>query len=158
MDEKDKKIAELMAQIEELKKAKGAADEGAMMADMKKQLEESQAKCAEYEAASKKAAEEKALAEKTAKFELLLSEKKVVPAQKEAFMSGDVMKFSELAQPIKLDESGHGNSDTGTGAAGKEKTKSEQTLELANALVAKGGITLSDAILKVRKDNPKLVE
>lgn len=158
MDEKDKKIAELEAKIAELEKAAGVKDESQAMADMKKQLEESQAKCAEYEASAKKAAEEKALAEKASKFDVLLAEKKVVPAQKEAYMSGDMVKFSELAQPIKLAESGHGNSDTGTGDAGKEKTKQEQTIELARALVAKGGITLSDAILKVRKDNPKLAE
>lgn len=122
MDEKDKKIAELEAKIKELM-GKMDAD-GASMGEMKKKLEE-------YQAGEKKAAEEKMLAEKKGKFDKMLSEAKVCEAQREAFMKDDFAKFTELAQPVKLSETGHGGQGASGGAVSGEKDIQDQVLELA---------------------------
>ncbi len=120
--------------------------------DQEAQMGEMQKKLAEYEAAAKKAEEEKALSEKKEKFRLLLSEKKAVPAQEEAFLAGDMVKFAELAKPLKLNEDGHGTDTTNTG----EKSPEEQIMELAEKLVKEKSMTLGEAIRQVRAEKPDL--
>jgi phage I-like protein len=94
----------------------------------------------------------KAATEKEAAFAKLLSEGKAVPAQKEAFMSGDMVKFSELAQPVKLQEQGHGRTDTGTVEASDSKSKTpaqDKVLKLARQKAKEEELSLSDAISAV---------
>lgn len=59
--------------------------------------------------------EEKAMSEKKTQFAKLLSEKKAIPAQEEAFLKGDMVKFTELAKPLNLEEKGN------EGGGGKEE-------------------------------------
>lgn len=151
-------IEELKKQIESLKAGKTAApapEDEAEMAAVKKQLADSQAKCAEYEAVAKKTAEEKALADKKAKFDLMLSEGKACEAQREPYMANDFVKFTESAQPVKLDSRG---SSTGSNTDGKGKDAQDQIIELAQKMVTEKKISLSEAMKQVQRENPKLAE
>jgi phage I-like protein len=145
------KIAELEKTITEMKSGAGDAEAA------KKELADAKAKLGEYEAAEKKAAEEKAasetkaaeekkLAEKTAAFDKMLAEGKACEAQREAFIAGDVMKFSELAQPIKLGASGNGG---GAGEGGTGKTAQDEVLEKAQAVSKEKKMNLSESIASV---------
>lgn len=104
MDEKDKMIEALKAQVADLMKQKEGYD--AEMGAMK-------AKLGEYEVAAKKSDEDKVAAEaklaemkKTEEFNTLLSEGKACEAQRTHFMSGDAMAYAKAAQPVKLSEVG----------------------------------------------------
>lgn len=167
MDEKDKIIADLQAQIAALKQQMDAGKaDMECMGEMKKKLadyEAADAKAKEDALAKQKADEEAAaaaavatkLAEKEASFVKLLSEGKAIAAQKEAFMADDMPKFIELAQPLNLSEKGHGNDSTAPVAG--EGTAGEQLLKLAEKLVASQKIGMTEAIGKVRAENPELV-
>jgi phage I-like protein len=156
MDEKDKKIAELEATIAELKKqieAKGSSS------DNSAELEEMKKKVQDYEEKEKKAAEDKKLSEKKDSFNKLLSEGKAVEAQREAFMSGDAVKFAELAQPVNL----NGKGSTENPPPGSEvKTREDaekQILKLAEEKVKdKKAGNLSDGIKMVLSENKDLRE
>jgi len=118
-----KKIAELEAKI-------SGGDSAAKMADMQKKLED-------YAAKDKAAMEEKKLSEKKAKFDKLLSEGKTVEAQRDAFMSDDMVKFTELASNVNLSEKGN----AGKGVEETIKLKEgedvqDKVIELANKAVA----------------------
>ncbi len=90
-----------------------------------------------------------------AKFNVLLSEGKVVPAQKEAFISGDVEKMFELAQDVNLSTKGHGQTPS---APSKESEKefSDRIHKLSVELSKKDGITYLDAQRKVLKDESNM--
>lgn len=150
MDPKDQKIAELEKMVADLKAKLEGKDMSAEMGDMKKQLEE-------YKAKELAAVEEKKCAEQKAAFDKLLSEGKVVEAQRTPYMDGDVVKFTELAQPLKLSEKGHGGTGT-TGGADDTTDAQDEILKLAQAKVATDKITLSEAIRASLKENPKLAE
>lgn len=146
MDQKDQKIAELEKLVADLK-AKLEGD-GAIMADLQK-------KCGDYEAEKKVAAEAKVLAEKESKFALLLSEKKAIPAQKEAYLAGDMTKFMELAKPLHLSEDGHG----GAGPEGDDKNKDAQTkiAELAETKMKENkNLSYVEAVQIVLSEKPDL--
>lgn len=112
MDPKDKQIADLQAKCSELQ---GKLDEF-----MKKQDPAAPPPGSEVElAAAKKGmqdaqdqvkalSEKIALSEKTSTFDKMLTEGKVVEAQREHFMKGDFAKFSESAQPVSLKTKGSG--------------------------------------------------
>jgi hypothetical protein len=115
IDPKDEKIAALEKQIADLKGAKpdDKAPAPVVAADGADDVKAMKEKLAEYEAKEKSAAadklvadKEKVLADKKEAFELMLKEGKVVAAQKESYLSGDMVKFTELAMPIKLTEKG----------------------------------------------------
>lgn len=149
MDEKDKKIAELEAKLKELM-GKMDAD-GAAMGEMKKKLEE-------YQAGEKKAAEEKMLAEKKSKFDKMLSEAKVVEAQRDAFMKDDFAKFTELTQPVKLSETGHGG-DAGGKKKDGEKDVQDQVIELADKKRKENSaLSIGDSMRMVLSENPELAK
>jgi len=71
-----------------------------------------------------KAAAEAAAAAKSAQFEEMVRAGKACPAQKEAFLAGDVVKFAELAQPINLSEGGN----NGAPAPKSELTAEEKAI------------------------------
>jgi len=153
MDEKDKEIAALKAQMEEMKKAHEAKD--MEMSELKKKIEEKE--LAEKTAAEKAAADaaaaekEKALAEKKGKFDVMLSEGKCVEAQREAFMTGDFEAFTKNARVLNLSEKGHGGENKpGSGSA------SEQLLKLAEERAEKDNIGLAEAVSVVKAENPEL--
>lgn len=104
--ELEKKVQELEVQLSEGKTKLSTLE--TENADLKKQV-------VEFQERDKKAADERKLAEKKSKFDTMLSEKKVVEAQREPFMSGDMEKFTELAQPLNVAAKGHGEGNGGNG-------------------------------------------
>lgn len=128
MDEKDKMIEQLKAQLADaLAKLEAAnKDKEKAMGDYKQMAEKQQ------------------LAEKTAKFDKMLSEGKTVEAQREAFIKGDLEKFTELSQKLNLSEKGNG------GQGGKDDPTvdtEDKVLKLAHkALDEKKSKTLGEAI------------
>lgn len=141
------KIADLEKKIAEM--GKGETE----MSDMKKKL-------SEYEASAKKSEEDKKLAEKKSDFDKRLSEGKVCEAQREPFMSGDLVKFSDLQQTVKLDSKGNaGSGDDGKGAdhSKSETPAQDEVMALAEAAMASDKkIKLSDAIQSVLREKPEL--
>lgn len=120
------------------------------MPAMEQELGEYKTKAADMEKA-------KAAAEKQSAFAKLLSEGKACKAQEEAFISGDMAKFVELASPMKLNE--------GTGSAQEPQKVSEpkdreeaqdQVLKLAEAKMKEHKMEVAQAITAVLVENPVL--
>jgi phage I-like protein len=159
MDDKDKKIAELEAKIAELtQKLEGKKDDSNSDAspEMKQQMDDMKKKIEAYEASAQQAAEEKKLAEKKGSFDKLLSEGKAVEVQREAFMSGDAMKFAELAQPVNLSGKGSSESPNVTQVKSKEEAEKE-ILKLAEAKVKEKKVAnLGEGIRAVLSESPEL--
>ncbi len=155
VDPKDKLIEELKAKIAELEgklgvaageKEKLAAAE-AQLGDMEKQLSETKTALAGLQ-------KEKETAEKKAQFDKKLSEGVVVEAQREAFMAGDMAKFMELAQPVKLSEAGHGQNPP---ARSGDKSAEDEVLELAEkAVTEKRAKDVVEGISLVLSENKEL--
>lgn len=127
------KIAELQAELEKLKGPKPSPEVQASSPEMK-QLEE------------KVACAEKALAEEKNKnkFNAMLSEGKVVEAQREAFMKNDMIKFSELSMAVNK---------TATGDDTKSKDESgsaeDKVMSLAEKKMKEDKISFSEAVQSV---------
>ncbi len=148
-------LEQALAEIENLKKqlaAKSASE--VELADMKKKL-------GDFEAAAKKSEEEKKLSDKKADFDKRLTEGKVCEAQREAFMDGDMVKFADNAQSIKLNEQGNG----GTGDEGKvivnadSKTPAQdEVMALTEKMVKEEKISFSEAVKKVLGGNKALAD
>jgi phage I-like protein len=175
MDEKDKKIAELEAIVESLKKqitdlehekktplpvseSHQTNPESGPVTNvdaLKSELEEMKKQILVYQEKEKKFEEEKKLAEKTNSFNKLLSEGKAVEAQRAAFMSGDTVKFAENARPINL--GGMGSSHDAPGGDGKKTDAQAEILRLAKvALSEKKVKDLGEGIKKVLIENADL--
>lgn len=142
-----KKIEDLEAK---LKKSEGMETE---FSAMKKKL-------SDLEADAAKLAEEKKTNDKKASFDKMLAEKKVVEAQRDAFMKDDFAKFAELSQAApkekKLSED-----DGDNGKDKTEGTAEEKIIALAEKLVAeKKAPDLGEAQALVLSDpeNKKLRE
>lgn len=174
MDPKDQQIQELQAKIAQLEKAAGGggSGDGAGKGDddekmaLKKQLADMTAKCQEYADKEKAAQADKAMAEKKSEFDKMLSEGRVVEAQREPFMKDDMKKFVELQKNLNLSERGHGNSDRKAGIeTGDPKdgvmAETAKLSELAQKMVAddpEKKLQLHEAIQIVRKKNPELAK
>jgi phage I-like protein len=115
---------------------------------------------ADMKAAAAKAAEEKACAEKKAKFAVMLSEGKVCKAQEEAFIAGDMAKFIELAQPMKLNEGGKGSSQEPPKQDSLSvEEAADKVLKLAEEKVkANAKLSIGSAISLVLSENKELSE
>jgi phage I-like protein len=144
MDEKEKELEALKATVEAMKAEKSSVD--AELSDLRKKLDE--------------VSKEKLLAEKTAKFEKLLGEGKLCPAQKEAFIEGDAVKLAELAAPVKTEVVGHGKDGVEESAAADmdSQAAAQEIIKLAEKMHSEGkSISFREAILRVRRENPELV-
>lgn len=101
---------------------------------------------------------EKALSEKKGVFAKMLSEGRACKAQEQAFLDGDMVKFAELAQPIKLDEVG--TTTVTENKNPKFETKAEAEKEVSRlatlALSEKKFKTMGDAISGILKDQTEL--
>lgn len=97
--------------------------------------------------------EAKQLAEKKAQFQKLLTEGKAVPAQEDAFIKGDTIKFAELAGSPNLGNKGHG----GQGPESVEDPEAE-VIKLAEAKVKESGgkLQFAEAVSQVRQEKPDL--
>ena len=88
-------VEDFMAKIAAMKQNPVQASEDEK--EMEKQLSEKTKKLTALETENKQLKEEKEKAQKEQVFTKMLSEGKAIPAQKEAFLSNDMMKFAELA-------------------------------------------------------------
>jgi len=122
----------------------------AQLTEMKAQNASLQEKVNTLECDAKKFAEEKAAAAKREEFDAILKSGKAVEAQREAFVSGDVKKFAELAQEPKTIRLSEGE-DKATPKEGE--TVSDKIKLLAEKLVAdKKAADLGSAISMVLND------
>lgn len=76
------------------------------------------------------------LGEKNSKFNVMLAEGKVVEAQRNAFIGGDMIKFAENAGEINLSERGHGKD--GDNKISKEDNFESQVIALAESKIKSG--------------------
>lgn len=125
----------------------------AEMASMKTASSQMAEKVAGMETAQK-------CAEKKASFAKMLSEGKVVAAQEQAWIDGDVIKFAELSKP--LNPAAAGNGAPGEGAAISTKADAQaEVLKLAEVKMtekkAKNKGEAISLVLAERKDLSKLV-
>ena len=92
--------------------------------------------------------------EKENQFNKLFAENKVVEAQREAFMSGDMVKFSENAVLINGETTGNNGKDSK-----KIEDAEEEILKLAEEKMTKDkNLTFGEAITFVKKENPELTK
>ncbi len=90
-------------------------------------------------------------AKKEQEFALLLADKKAVPAQKEAFLKGDMVEFAKLAGQLSEVPAGHGAAAEG-GAEG-DPDKDAKVMKLAEEKYAtKQFATMGDAISAAMKE------
>lgn len=118
-------------------------------------------KLAEKESEVKTLSEKVASAEKEAEFNVLLSEGKAVPAQKDAYLKGDMKAFLAQAVSVNLDGKGSGE-EPGKKAGADPKTAQEadeRIAQLAEEMVAKNPkLSIVEAQRKVLSENLKLKE
>jgi len=103
----------------------------------------------------KKLSDEAASLKKDAEFSVLLSEGKAVPAQKDAYLKGDMAEFVRLSVPVNLKQAG-----SGAGANADEMTKDQaeaEVIKLSNEKIEKDkSLMLHEAMKIVLSENPKL--
>jgi phage I-like protein len=105
----------------------------------------------------KKSLSEKETAEKESQFTKLLSEGKLVPAQKDAFMKGDVMGIIQNAAQVNLSE--QGSSSAGPKEVKEEKDVEDELTEIATKLLSeKKADTMSQAIKLALSENDELAK
>jgi phage I-like protein len=134
-----KMIADLKAKVEGMKPSE------VELGDMKKELSEMKTKNSDLEKKIQ-------LSEKETEFTKLLTEGKVVAAQREAFIEGNVVKFAELSQVVKTQEQGHG------GASSPAADVEEEILKEAMKLSEEKKLSMKDAISEVLLTNKSLSE
>lgn len=146
-------LEQALAKIKELE-AKIAAMHGGEkeLADAKKALSETSAKLAELQ---KKYEDEKVLAEKTTSFNRMLSEGKACEAQREHFISGDMVKFAEAAMP--LNPKGKGSESTGD-KGGEGETAVEKIDKLAEKIRAEKKVDYRKSVSMALSENPELAK
>jgi hypothetical protein len=145
MDEKDQEIAALKASVETMKAEKTSVE--TELGSLRTQL-----------ADLNKAKE---LAEKTAQFEKFLSEGKLCPAQKEAFLANDSVKLAELAATVKTEVKGHGGSENPADPVENldARDAAKEMIKLAEKLQSEGkSPNFREALLRARKENPELLK
>lgn len=156
------KVTQLEEQNKKLSEQVNAAGESEEGEALKTEIKNLQTQLSEVQAENKKLSDKyeemkknAELAEKESKFQKLLSEGKAVPAQKEAFLAGDMEKFVELSQPVNLKAKGHGGEGENLPKTAEEADKLIK--QLAEEKVAKTqGLTFSDALNQVRAERPDI--
>jgi len=160
---KDKKLSEELEQVKgdlqskekALKLAEGERDElKAKYVDSDEKSESlklAESKIGDLEKEVLKLTQARETDKKEAEFSVMLSEGKACPAQKDAFMKGDVVEFAKNAQEVKLNEIG-GNAKGDEG--GDAQTK---VLKLAEEKMNENdGMSYGDAVSIVLSENPEL--
>lgn len=150
--ENKEKEAEVSELADLKKKNKELSDE---IAAMKKEK-----KCAEDKKVEddKKLAEEAAVKAKNDAFTKMLSEGKVVEAQRVPYMANDLVKFAELAGEIKLAEKGGGSGDKEDVKTDSKTPAQDKVMTLAEKMVKDEKISLSESIKRVLASDKKLCE
>lgn len=122
--------------------------------EMMAKIKELEGRLAEVLADKNKLTEDKALAEKTGAFEKMLTEGKAVPAQKDAYLKGDMDAFIKLSEKANLDPKGN---EAGKGLVNEDADPQDEVMKLAEAMVKdKKADNVADAIGMVLSENPKL--
>lgn len=164
MDEK--KLAELEAANKELKET---ADKYVKLSEelqeemnmspeeMVAEIKRLKALIEQLQGQNKEMEDKAELAEKNKKFDVLLSEGKACEAQRESYISGDIVKFSELASDVNLEAKGSEED----APAGQEENENEndaqdKLIELAEKLADEQNIPFENAVSVVLSENPKL--
>lgn len=118
-----------------------------------KMVQELQSKLADMEKQHQSMMAEKKMSEKKIAFAKLLSEGKACAAQEEAYLKDDMVKFIELAQPLKLSEEGTSTIRKETDAS----TAEEEIMNLAEEKVKnKKSKDIGSAISLVLAEKPEL--
>lgn len=121
---------------------------------MMAKIKELMAKIEELEGAKAEMAKEAELSEKERKFDVLLSEGKVVEAQRKSYLEDDMKSFVELAGQVNLSEKGSGKEGKKDKIDGE--TVEDRVLELAEKKAKEESIALGDAISLVLSENAEL--
>lgn len=149
MDPKDKKIAELEAQV-------GASEKA--LSDMKAAHKSLEDQVAQFQKDACVAKEAQMLAEKKSTFDKMLHEGKAVEAQREAFMKDDMIKFAENAGTPHLKAVGSAEHPAPADIKNKEDAEKE-VMKFAQKRVAdKLSKNLSEAISVVLREHKDLKE
>ena len=166
-EEMMKKIGELEARIKELEGMVGEKKSMLMekedeMSAMEKKLGGAEKQLAEANEKLETLETEVLNTKKEAKFSELLSEGKIIPAQKEAFMSMSLElseNFFKNAQSLNLSENGKGTETERDENTNTQISASEQIEKKANELIENNkNLSLSDAYSQVLSENKELAE
>lgn len=123
--------------------------------DLKKKYEEMAAEMDKMKCAMKADADKAELAEKESAFNKMLAEGKVVAAQKEAWIKGDLKKFAELSKTVKLAAVGSGESP----AEGVDADPQAEAIKRAKKLMeGDKKLSVGEAIRKVLSEDEALNE
>lgn len=142
------KIAELEAKIKELEGAKSSGS--AELAQAQKELGDTKKELSELKASIEK---DKKLAEQNKTFDKMLSEGKAVEAQREHFISGDMVKFAEAGGKVNLNPAGSGKDAPHAG----DKDVQDQIMELAEKKIEAGETKdLGEAVKMALAEKPEL--
>jgi len=152
VEELKKKIALLEEENAKLKAAAAGKTEPELSEKDKMAYAEKDKQLSEKDAEIKKLKEEKAITEKENQFNIMLSEGKAVPAQKESFMKGDMIEFAKNAGNLNFSEKGKG----GDPVVDKKGDAQDEVIKLAEKKVKESKIDFSDAVKIVLSENPEL--
>lgn len=150
----DEMKALCMQLIAALKKGQAPEQE---MADMKKKLGDAEAK---YMEADKQCSELKKsieLAEKKSAFSKLLSEGKVCPAQEQAYLEGNIQKFTELSGKMNLGEVGSSQIPASPVSIDSKEKAEDEVMKLAELKLSEKKVqSLEEGIRLVLKEKQEL--
>lgn len=153
-DEMGVSMGEMVAQFEEMKGLKAANEE------LSEKVKTTEKKVTELTQELKEAKGAQALSEKEQKFNTMLSEGKVVEAQRAPYLQGDMAKFAELSGEVNLSERGSGKDKGGTEIGDGKDSKTpaqDKVLKLSEELQAKNPkLDPSAAISQVLSENAEL--
>ena len=158
------KIAAMQTEIEQLKIGRVKLQEFDMTPQaMQTRISDLEGQLATMKTQNEQMTDDKRLAEKTAQFNVLLSEGGACPAQKDAYLNGKMDEFIKLAEKVNLVEKGKGgngedNGDTKENKENKDADPSDEVMKLAEEKMKDKDKfnDLGDAISVVLSENPKL--
>lgn len=136
-----------------------AAVDGMGPDELKKMCKEMLAEIKKAGEVAAQAAAEKAMSEKKAKFAVMLSEGKVVKAQEESFLAGDMETFASLAPTKKLNEGEQGSGVTPPAPVVTDTAEQAQDeiLKQASKMLSEKKIgSMGEAIKAALQANPEL--
>lgn len=110
-------------------------------------------KMSEIEEENKRLSEELEKKEKERKFDVMLSEGKVVEAQREPYLKGDMDSFASLKADVNLSEKGNGNGEETAKKLDEKESAKKDEIKLDDLeAVQNKVIELAEAMIKEDKD------
>jgi phage I-like protein len=153
------KLSEGETMLASLQKALGdqtPEDLSARIKELEGQVESQTAQLSELRRKNTEAQALAATAKKEAEFNVLLSEGKVVPAQKEAFLKGDTAELLKLSQPLNLRAKGSGEPPTDDL---DENAAQQEILKQANLLLSEGKVSdLGAGVRRILSEKKELAQ